>query len=98
MSDANIDLASLRAELESIPEEELVQQLLELRTKQIANQRKNYNPEKAKAYHAKRNARNKALVQLAKDKGLYDSINARAKMKADVADGGDEEGDEEDAA
>lgn len=80
---ANIDFEKLQAEVSNLPDEEVRKQLLELRTKQRVNQKKYHNPERAKAYHAKRNAAIKAMVERAKAMGIYDQILAEAKEKAD---------------
>lgn len=83
MADVQIDLDALQAEVNSMSQEDLVKQLLDLRTRQKVNQKKYHNPERAKAYHAKRNATMKALVEKAKQLGLYDGIVAQANKKAD---------------
>lgn len=83
MANATFDLDSINAELESMSEEDLRKTLLDMKVKQKVATGKYYNPEAAKVQRQKAAAKQKALIQLAKDRGLYDEINAAAKAKAD---------------
>ena len=93
MADATvtIDLDSLKAQVDSIPEEDLRKQLLDIRTKQKVQQKKSHNPEKQKEYQRKRNAAITVMTGRAKTlpaskpgfANLYEQILAEAAEEAD---------------
>lgn len=87
-----IDLSALESEIQSLTPEQIREQLVGLRTKQRVNQKKYHNADKAKAYMAKRAAKQKAMVEWAKtqpatdgkSETLYAQILAEAAEKADA--------------
>lgn len=91
-TNVNIDLSALEQEIKALTPEQIRAQLVELRTKQKVNQKKYHNPERAKAYQAQRNAKNKAMAEWAKTQpatepgfaNLYAQILAEASEKADA--------------
>jgi hypothetical protein len=95
MSDVsiNLDLSALEAEIKNMSPTDIMKQLVEIRTKQRVAQKKYHNPEKAKAYQQKRNAKNKAMADAARAlpatepgyANLYDQILAQASTQADAA-------------
>lgn len=86
----DIDLEKIQAELSTLSQEDLVKQLLEIKTRQKITQKKYYNPETAKRARIKRSAVIKAMEDKAKQLGLYDQILKQAGEAADVQMGADE--------
>lgn len=82
MSDVTIDFAALEAELAKMSPEELKAQLIDLKTKQKIATKKYYNPEAAAKQRKIREAKNKAMVELAKKLGLFEAIDAEATKRA----------------
>lgn len=80
----DIDLEKIQAELSTLSQEDLVKQLLEIKTRQKITQKKYYNPETAKRARIKRSAVIKAMEDKAKQLGLYDQILKQAGEAADV--------------
>lgn len=89
-SGINIDLAALEAEVGQISEQELREQLLNLRVKQRVQQKKYQNTEAAQKYRKERAEKNKLLMQRAKQLGIYDQIKDEADKRADQQLAGEE--------
>lgn len=83
-SELGIDLSKFEEQLSSMSEEQLRQQLLDIKTKQAVATKKYYNPETAKKARVKRAAEVALMVETAKKLGIYDSIVAEAKTKAEA--------------
>lgn len=84
MAEATLDLDALTSELEQMSNEDLQKMVLDMKVKQKVTTGKYYNPDRAKATRVKAAAKNKALIELAKSRGLYDAINSKAKEIADA--------------
>lgn len=88
-----IDTAAIEAELAGLSEEQLAAEVLKVRTKQKVQQKRMQGSESHKKYQAKAQAKRKLLIQLAKDRGIYDSINEQAEARAEeliLAEAGEE--------
>jgi hypothetical protein len=78
-----IDLEKLRGEISGLSDEALKEQLLNLRVREKYTQKKNYGSASAKMYAARQREKMKLLKALAREKGIYDSIDAEAEIKAE---------------
>lgn len=93
MADTTIDLNALQAEIGQLSEEDLRNQLLEVRTKQRIQQKKYHNTDTQKAYRQKRAEQVKLMTERAKSAkatkpgfaNLYEQIRAEAAERADQA-------------
>ncbi len=83
-NELGIDLSKFEEQLGSMTEEQLRAQLLAIKTKQAVNMKKYYNPENAKRARLKKQAEIALMVETAKKLGIYDSIKAEAKEKAEA--------------
>lgn len=83
-TNVEIDLDALQAEVAGMTQEDLMKQVLDLRTKQKIQQKKYQNTPAQKAYRAKRAEMQKAMIARAKELGLYDEIKAQAEKAADA--------------
>ena len=79
-----IDIAAIEAELAGMSEEELAAEVLKVRTKQKIQQKKMQGSASHKAYQMKAQAKRKAIIALAKSKGIFDAINAQAEKDAEA--------------
>lgn len=79
---AEVDLDAMLKELEGKSQEDLFAELLEIKTKQRVQSKKNYKPEIAKKARLKRMAYIKALVDKAKAAGVYDKLLEAANKTA----------------
>lgn len=84
MSDVQIDLSAIEAQIATMSEEDIRKQLLEIKTRQRVMQKKYNNPETQKRARLKKAARDKAMVEAAKKLGIYDQILEEAKEAAEV--------------
>jgi len=80
-----IDTAALEKEIQGLSLDELKSQLLGVRTKQKIQQKKNYDPERQKAYQLKARARFRAMKEAAVKLGIWDKVNEAAEQAADEA-------------
>lgn len=78
----DIDLAKIEAELAAYTPEQLQEELLKIRTRQKVQQKKMQGSASHKSYQQKAQAKRKALVALAKQKGIYDAVNEEAERRA----------------
>jgi hypothetical protein len=93
MSDLAIDLSALEKEISGLSDDEIKEQLLQLRTKQRIAQKKYHDPEKARVYRTKRAEGFKLMVARAKAApatkpgfaNLYEQIVAESAEAADSA-------------
>lgn len=88
MSDVNvstgINLDELQAELGKMSPDELMAELIELKSRQkLATKKYSGNPETAKRYRDKQAALKKLMEQKAKELGIADKIEAEAKKIAE---------------
>lgn len=74
-----IDLAAIEAEIGTMSDEDIQAELLKVRVRQKKQQKKMQNSPSHKAYQLKAQAKRKALVALAKKKGLYEKVNEQAE-------------------
>jgi hypothetical protein len=79
-----IDTAALEKEIQGLSTEELKAQLLSVRTRQKVQQKKNYDPERMKAYQLKSRAKFRAMKEAAIKLGIWDSINQAAETAAEA--------------
>jgi hypothetical protein len=79
-----IDVTAIRAEVDKMDETSVRQQLLEIRTRQKTQQKKNAASGKQKEYQLKQREKNKLLAQRARELGIYDSINEQAEQLAEA--------------
>lgn len=97
-----LDLDAAIKELEGKSQEDLFAELLEIKTKQRVQAKKNYKPEIAKKARLKRMAYIKALTEKARAAGVYDKLmeaaNAAAAEKLGTAEGESADVEEETAA
>lgn len=77
-----IDLAAIEKEIGGMSPEKLQAELLKIRTQQKFQQKKMQGTDSHKGYQKKVQERRKLLIQLAKDRGVYDSINEQAEQAA----------------
>lgn len=82
-SGATIDLDALQADVNKMSEADLIKEVLDLRTRQRVQQKKNQNSDKQKEYRLKRAQEQKLMIARAKELGLYDQIVKQAKVEAD---------------
>lgn len=84
MATPTIDLAKLQAEVGALSQEELAKKLLDIKVRQKKQQAKMQDSGAHKAYQEKQKQIRKLLKERAVAMGIYDSINAEAKQKADA--------------
>src|SRR6266850_1497363 len=82
-SGATIDFAAIEAEVSQLSAEQVKEQLVKLKARQIKQQKASYNPVKAKEWRDKKNAEFKAMVARAKADGSYEQIMADARAQAE---------------
>jgi hypothetical protein len=78
-----IDLEKIQAEIGTLSQEELVKELLAVKTRQKVNQKKYHDPEVAKKSRLKKQARIKAMEDKVRALGLYDQVLKQANDAAD---------------
>lgn len=81
--EVQIDLDKLRSEIGALSDEALKEQLLSLRVREKYTQKKNYGSASSKVYAARQREKTKLLKALAREKGIYDAIDAQAEIKAE---------------
>lgn len=77
-----IDFSAIQAEVDNLSDEQLAAEVLKVRVRQKVQQKKMQGSASHKNYQQKANAKRKALIALAKSRGLYDGINEAAEAKA----------------
>lgn len=77
-----IDIAALEAQVSQLSQEDLIKQLVEIKTRQKVAQKKYYNPETAKKARLKRAEEIKIMTKMAQDLGLLAGINEQASKAA----------------
>lgn len=77
-----IDVAAIEAELANLSQEDLAKELLKIKTQQKFQQKKQQGKGSQKAYMKKQQERRKLIIQLAKEKGIFDTVNEQAEAAA----------------
>lgn len=78
-----INLDTIEAEVGKLSLEELKKQLLDAKVRQSVATKKYYNPEKAKARRQQVAAKFSAMVEKAKELGIYEDLMDEARELAD---------------
>lgn len=81
--EVQIDLEKLKQEIGGLSDDALKEQLLSLRVREKYTQKKNYGSASAKMYAARAREKAKLLKALAREKGIYEAIDAEAEAKAE---------------
>lgn len=81
---ANIDLGAISAEVDGLSLDELKEQVLKAKVRQMVATKKYYNPETAKKTRLKAAAKMKAMFAKLKEAGLYDDLMKEAGEQADA--------------
>lgn len=79
----NIDLAAINAEVDGLSLEDLKEQVLKAKVRQMVATKKYYNPETAKKTRVKRAAMLKVMFEKLKAAGVYDDVMKQAGELAD---------------
>lgn len=81
--EVQIDYEKLQKEISSLSDDQLKEQLLNLRVREKYTQKKNYGSASAKLYAARQREKTKLLKALAREKGFFDQVDALAEEKAE---------------
>lgn len=79
---ATIDFAAIEAEVNQLSQEQIKEQLVKLKARQIKATKAYYDPAKAKVQRQKKAAEMAALVKAAQAAGIYDQVLEAAKAQA----------------
>lgn len=87
-----VNIADVSAEIDKLSTDDLKKELLGIRVRQKVQQKKNYNPDKMKAYQQKQRDRQKAMKEKALATpatapgfaNMWEQINAEAESQAEA--------------